>query len=203
MEYLNHIPAIVLEETLLTSFDVTSLYTNIPHDLGLTAVKYWIEEKRDEIDSRFETNFILEATKIVLEENTFYFDGNKYRQIKGSIEAKLHEMCTQDTKKIKAVWQKHQKHFNNYEMNYCDESIMKLKPQQPARTKRNNDIHMNNNTNTGTYDAVASKSNQKKIDNTALRNNSSKRPNTQSRNPSPENFQQNNDEWKVVNKRED
>ncbi|CAC5398085.1 unnamed protein product [Mytilus coruscus] len=28
---------------------------------------------------------------------------------------------------------------------------------------------------------------------------SSKRPNTQSRNPSPEHFQQNNDEWKVVN----
>ncbi|CAG2213766.1 unnamed protein product [Mytilus edulis] len=84
MEFLNHIPAIVPEETLLTSFDVTSLYTNIPHDLGLTAVKYWIEEKRDEIDSRFETNFILEATKIVLEENTFYFDGNKYRQIKGT-----------------------------------------------------------------------------------------------------------------------
>ncbi|CAG2212297.1 RNF213 [Mytilus edulis] len=52
--------------------------------MGLTAVKYWIEEKRDEIDSRFETNFILEATKIVLEENTFYFDGNKYRQIKGT-----------------------------------------------------------------------------------------------------------------------
>lgn len=84
MEFLNHIPAIVPEETLLTSFDVTSLYTNIPHDLGLTAVKYWIEEKRDEIDSRFETNFILEATKIVLEKNTFYNDGNKYRQIKGT-----------------------------------------------------------------------------------------------------------------------
>ncbi|CAG2254179.1 unnamed protein product [Mytilus edulis] len=86
MEFLNHIPAIVPEETLLTSFDVTSLSTNtcIPRDLGLTAVKYWIEEKRDEIDSRFETNFILEATKIVLEENTFYFDGNKYRQIKGT-----------------------------------------------------------------------------------------------------------------------
>ena len=83
-EFLNRIPAIVPEETLLTSFDVTSLYTNIPHDLGLTAVKYWIQEKRDEIDSRFETNFILEATKIVLKENTFYFDGNNYRQINGT-----------------------------------------------------------------------------------------------------------------------
>ncbi|CAG2208988.1 unnamed protein product [Mytilus edulis] len=82
MEFLNHIPVIVPEETLLTSFDVTSLYTNIPHDLGLTAVKYWIEEKRDEIDSRFETNFILEATKIVLEENTFYFDGKNTDKLK-------------------------------------------------------------------------------------------------------------------------
>ena len=84
MEYLNHIPATVPEETILTSFDVTSLYTNIPHDFGLTAVKYWIEEKRNQINSRFDTDFVLEAIKIVLEENTFFFDGNRYRQIKGT-----------------------------------------------------------------------------------------------------------------------
>ena len=119
-------------------------------------------------------------------------------------------MWTQDTKceeeKPKAVWLKHQEHFDDYEKNYGDESILKLKPQRPARTKGNNHIHMNNvninttpnqpnvsqNTNIGTYAAVASKSTQKKIDNTAFRNKPSKRPNTQSRNPSPENFQQNN-----------
>ncbi|CAG2250986.1 unnamed protein product [Mytilus edulis] len=166
---------------------------------------------------------LLQTRKHRFEEKFLSIDATVLAEIsekcKGNIEAKLHEMWTQDTKceeeKSKAVWQKHQEHFDNYEKNYGDESIMKLKPQRPARTKGNNDIHMNNvninttpnqpnvsqNTNTGTYAAVASKSTQKKIDNTALRNKSSKRPNTQSRNPSPENFQQNNDEWKVVNNR--
>ncbi|CAC5425481.1 unnamed protein product [Mytilus coruscus] len=127
-------------------------------------------------------------------------------------------MWTPDTKheeeKSKAVWQTHEEHFDNNENKYGDESIMKLKP--PARSKGNNDIQQNNvninttpnqrnvsrNTNTGTYAAVASKSTLTKIDNTALRNKSSNKSNTLSRNPSPEHFQQNNDEWIVVNNRE-
>ena len=30
------------ENTILVTFDVTSLYTNIPHDYGLQAIAYWI-----------------------------------------------------------------------------------------------------------------------------------------------------------------
>ena len=84
MDFLKYIPSEIPENTILTSFDVTSLYTNIPHDLGLCAVKYWIQEKRHLIDDRFETEFIIEALQIVLEENSFYFDGQIYRQIKGT-----------------------------------------------------------------------------------------------------------------------
>ena len=84
MDFLNHIPSTVPEHSILTSFDVTSLYTNIPHDLGIDAVKFWVEKHRGEIDDRFKTEFILEALKIVLEGNTFYFDGNTYQQKKGT-----------------------------------------------------------------------------------------------------------------------
>ena len=28
----------------LVSFDVTSLYTNIPHELGLKAIEYWLDK---------------------------------------------------------------------------------------------------------------------------------------------------------------
>lgn len=82
MEFSTHIPAIVLEETPLTSFDVTSLHTNVPLYLGLTTVGYWIEEKRDEMDSIFESNFILEVIRIVRQANIFHFDGKRYIQIK-------------------------------------------------------------------------------------------------------------------------
>ena len=84
LDFLNYIPTNVPDNTILTSFDVTSLYTNIPHDLGLEAVEYWIENKRNMIDTRFETQFIIKAVKIILEENIFNFDDQVYRQIKGT-----------------------------------------------------------------------------------------------------------------------
>ena len=40
MDFLNYLPDEVEEYTLLVSFDVVSLYTSIPHDLGLTAIEY-------------------------------------------------------------------------------------------------------------------------------------------------------------------
>ena len=84
MDFLKHIPSQISENTILTSFDVTSLYTNIPHSLGIEAIEYWIEKKRNSIDKRFNTEFLLQALKIILEENTFCFDGKIYRQIKGT-----------------------------------------------------------------------------------------------------------------------
>ena len=82
MDFLNFIPTSVPNSTILATFDVTSLYTNIPHDLGLLAIRYWVEKQRNMIAGRFRTNFIIEAIKIILEENTFSFDGETYRHIK-------------------------------------------------------------------------------------------------------------------------
>ncbi|OOY72080.1 GIY-YIG nuclease family protein [Solemya velum gill symbiont] len=84
MDFLNHIPPEVPDSTILASFDVTSLYTNIPHDLGLTAANFWIEKHRDLVDRRFKTDFLLSALQIVLEGNTFNFDGQTYEQMKGT-----------------------------------------------------------------------------------------------------------------------
>ncbi|CAG2190101.1 unnamed protein product [Mytilus edulis] len=75
IDFLRYIPETVTKNTLLTTFDVTSLYTNIPHDLGTTAIKYWVEINREIVDGRFDTEFIVKALKIILEGNIFYFDG--------------------------------------------------------------------------------------------------------------------------------
>ena len=84
IDFLRYIPETVPKNTLLTTFDVTSLYTNIPHDLGTTAIKYWVEINREIVDGRFDTEFIVKALKIILEGNIFYFDGEYYKQIKGT-----------------------------------------------------------------------------------------------------------------------
>ena len=83
-DFLTKLPTKVPNETLLARFDVVSLYTNIPHDLGLTAVKYWLDKYPDSIDQRFLCKFILEATKFILENNTFQFNDKYYFQISGT-----------------------------------------------------------------------------------------------------------------------
>ena len=68
----------------LFSYDVVSLYTSIPHELGLKAIKFWITKKRSLIPDRFSNAFILESVKFVLVSKNFSFDNVMYKQVKGT-----------------------------------------------------------------------------------------------------------------------
>ena len=83
-DFLNKLPKYVPEDSELITFDVTSLYTSIPHTLGLTALEYWINKCDDMIDERFEKQFIIDAMEIILRNNTFIFDDILYLQICGT-----------------------------------------------------------------------------------------------------------------------
>ena len=65
-DILTHLPLEVPENTLLVSFDVQSLYSNIPHKLGIEAIIYWPTKFPDDSPIRFPKEFILEWIK-------FYF----------------------------------------------------------------------------------------------------------------------------------
>ena len=84
MDFLIYIPEEVPVNTILVSFDVTSLYTIIPHDLGIQAVTFWLEKYIAEIPTRFPPDFILSGLKLVLENNHFHFNNNFYLQVKGT-----------------------------------------------------------------------------------------------------------------------
>lgn len=84
MDFLNKIPETTDPNSLLVTFDVTSLYTNIPHDFGLQAIKFWIEKHPELIPRDFSPDFILDSIQFILENNTFHFDGDFYKQIKGT-----------------------------------------------------------------------------------------------------------------------
>ena len=49
---IRKLPSHVDYPCVLASCDVVSLYTSIPHDLGLEALSYWIEKKRNLISER-------------------------------------------------------------------------------------------------------------------------------------------------------
>ncbi|CAG2221668.1 unnamed protein product [Mytilus edulis] len=99
MDFLNYIPDRVPLDTILVSFDVISLYTNIPHELGLKAVQYWLEKYLDEIPE-------LQST---LSENNTYF---KYFFEKGQ---KPHFSCTinQDADYLMRNHLKFERHSNH------------------------------------------------------------------------------------------
>ena len=84
IHFLNFIPKQVSEHTQLVSFDIVSLYSNIPHDLGLEAISFWLDKYPELIANRYNKAFITEALKIVLENNIFSFNNNYFKQIKGT-----------------------------------------------------------------------------------------------------------------------
>ena len=66
------------------TFDVTSLYTDIPKALGLEALSFWIHRFPESLtESWFTKAFVIAGFEIVLTFNYFIFDDKWYLQIKG------------------------------------------------------------------------------------------------------------------------
>ena len=84
LDFLRHLPNQVDSNAKLVTLDVVNLYTNITTTLGLKALDFWIDNYRNEIDQRFNKEFLLEATEIVLKNNIFTFNGKYFHQVKGT-----------------------------------------------------------------------------------------------------------------------
>ena len=85
IDFLNYLPKKIDFASTFVSFDVTSLYTNISHELGIEAISYWIEQFPDFlVDDRFTKDFITEALRLVLQNNYFKFDGELWHQLVGT-----------------------------------------------------------------------------------------------------------------------
>ena len=84
IDFLNHLPGTIDSHEIFVSFDVSNLYSSITHELGLTAIEYFLETHPEDIHERFSKSFILKAIKLVLENNTFQFGSRFFRQILGT-----------------------------------------------------------------------------------------------------------------------
>ena len=83
-DYLRKLPRKLNGKFKLFGCDITSLYTSIPHELGLKAVEYWLKRSRHLIKDRFTNEFILESIEFLLKNNNFVFDNEMYNQLKGT-----------------------------------------------------------------------------------------------------------------------
>ena len=82
-DMLRKLPTKMEEGLNLATYDVENLYGNIDHDTGLKAIKFWLSENPLQ-NTRISKDFILNAIKLILENNLFFFDNNYYRQLKGT-----------------------------------------------------------------------------------------------------------------------
>ena len=83
-DFLDKLPRTTDRDSILLSFDVVSLYTNIPHDLGYRAIEFWLNKDDNILPIRFNKSFIMEGLKIVLENNYFSFENDFYLQQSGT-----------------------------------------------------------------------------------------------------------------------
>ena len=70
------------EDVTLVTFDVTSLYTNIPHADITEALTYFLEQRN--LSSTPPANVLISATQHVLDNNYFTFEGQCYKQVHGT-----------------------------------------------------------------------------------------------------------------------
>ena len=83
-DFIGKLPREVEVDSDLFSCDVVSLYTSIPHTLGLRAIQYWIERERHLIPTRFTNSFILDCISFILNNNNFSFDSKFFHQLDGT-----------------------------------------------------------------------------------------------------------------------
>ena len=83
VDFLNQLPKQKNEKEVLITLDVTDMYTNIDHNLAKEAVEYWLTTHPECLPRNISKEFVLEALSIVLEFNTFTYNGRLYLQICG------------------------------------------------------------------------------------------------------------------------
>ena len=81
-EFVKFLPRSLNFDSDMYSCDIESLYTSIPTELGLEAIKYWIIRKQDLIPQGFTKEFILGSIEFVLR-NNFLFDAKMFNHVIG------------------------------------------------------------------------------------------------------------------------
>ena len=79
LEQLEQLPP----NALLVTLDVSSLYTNIPHNEGITACRHFLGT-RDRNSSTVGTETLCDLKRMILTMNNFTFNGKHYLQIHGT-----------------------------------------------------------------------------------------------------------------------
>ena len=76
VDFLNNLPQRDEKDTILVTFDITNMHTNVNSDLGIEAIKFWLKEDPNALLERIPNKSIVEGLKLVLESNTFFYNAD-------------------------------------------------------------------------------------------------------------------------------
>ena len=82
--FLEKLPRKTFRDGISITADITSLYTNISTASGLKAFEYYLDAYPQLLPRMLNKNFVLESFKFLQENLFFIFDGEVYRQTKGT-----------------------------------------------------------------------------------------------------------------------
>ena len=85
-------PKNIADNEIFVTYDVTSLYSNIAHDLGIEAISFWLD-KHPELLGRFSRNFVIDGLLLVLNNNYFEFNSQYYLQQIGTAMGTIMAPC--------------------------------------------------------------------------------------------------------------
>ena len=66
------------------SVDVANMYQNIEEPIGLESAEFWIDRYPEKLPERIGKNCALDLLRFVLQNNTGYFNGHYYKQVRGT-----------------------------------------------------------------------------------------------------------------------
>ena len=61
-----------------------NLYSNIPHELGIEAISFWLNKYPKELPNGISKEFVLDGIKLILENNSFCFNDIYFLKTKGT-----------------------------------------------------------------------------------------------------------------------
>ena len=87
MDFINKMPVFSVSDLAhiqMWSVDIKDMYPSIKNELGLEALRFWLEKHPNLLPSRFSVEFILEAMLFILNNNIGFFNGNYFKQVVGT-----------------------------------------------------------------------------------------------------------------------
>ena len=86
-DFLNRMPVFEAHDLAfieMWSVDIKDMYPSIKNELGLEALRFWLEKFPNLLPSRFSIEFILESMLFILNNNIGYFNGKYFQQVVGT-----------------------------------------------------------------------------------------------------------------------